>query len=136
MQNEERLGGSGVQRFRVERFTAERLSAAILLCPRERNRQSATDFSHGLADINVSYFVNVDAVHANGSNVLVGDRNITNRAPAGRPFVNLVDGTVIRWNQELHGGWGNLGLADGSVQQVVQPAIALPAGVTHRLAVP
>jgi len=84
----------------------------------------------------VRYFVNVDAVHANGSDVLVGDRNITNRASAGRRFVNLIDGTVIGWNQGLHGGWGNLGLADASVQRVVHPVVALPAGVTHRLAVP
>ncbi len=126
--------GAAFPHFRA--LSNELNTPKILLCPQDRNRQSANNFIHGLADINVSYFVNVDVVHANSSDVLVGDRNITNRASAGRRFVNLIDGTVIGWNQELHRGWGNLGLADGSVKQVMHPAVALPPDVTHRLAVP
>lgn len=112
----------------------------ILACPTDKDRTYAASFDHGLADTNVSYFINVDAAQGNGSVVLCGDRNLTNKAPAGSRFVCLSSNSVIGWNKEMHRGEGNLCFADGSVGHftngAVASAIRIPASVTNRLAVP
>ncbi len=120
-----------------------------------------------LSDRNVSYFLNVDAMvepgsdrprdHSReGASVLVGDRNITNRAPAGSGLVPVTKASKIAWTKDLHSGKGYLGFADGRVGLFtnrgagltrpertygeiaadVSTAIELPDGVTNRLAVP
>jgi prepilin-type processing-associated H-X9-DG protein len=93
-----------------------------------------------LADTNLSYFINVDAVQGNDSVVLCGDRNLKNKPPAGSRFVSLSSSSVIGWNSEMHREKGNLCFADGSVRGFLNGAVAsavrIPAGVTNRLAVP
>ena len=112
----------------------------ILACPTDTDRTYATSFAHGLADTNLSYFINVDAVQGNDSVVLCGDRNLKNQPPAGSRFVSLSSSSVIGWNSEMHRRRGNLCFTDGSVRGFLNGAVAstvrIPAGVTNRLAVP
>ncbi|MGA2852512.1 MAG: DUF1559 domain-containing protein [Verrucomicrobiota bacterium] len=90
----------------------------------------ATNWS-GFGAQNLSYFVEGDAQDKYPKMILIGDRNIANTATA----MNMVNGayctfdthlpTAIKkvdppwiWTDtDLHQGAGNLGMADGSVQQ-------------------
>ena len=124
--------------FRV--MSNELSTPKILVCPNDENRTYVTSFKSVLADTNLSYFVNVDAVEGNGSSLLCGDRNLPTKAPPGSRFVCLSSTSVIGWTRELHRKRGNLCFADGSVQGYLNGAVGLavqiPAGVTNRLAVP
>ena len=124
--------------FRV--MSNELSTPKILVCPNDENRTYVTSFKSVLADTNLSYFVNVDAVEGNGSSLLCGDRNLNNKAPAGSRFVCLSSTSVIGWTREIHRKKGYLCFADGSVQGYLNGAAAsaarLPSGVTNRLAVP
>ena len=115
-------------------------AARILYCREDKNRTYASRFDSGLADTNLSYFLNVDTFEGNGSSLLCGDRNLTNKAPAGSRFVSLSSSSVIGWNSEMHRRKANLCFADGSVQGyrngAVASAVRIPAGVTNRLAIP
>lgn len=122
-------------------FTSNVLSTPkILLCPSDKNRTWATRFTVDLTDKNLSYFLNIDSVDGEGSSLLCGDRNITNRASVGGRLVNLTKETAIAWTKELHTNQGNLCFGDGSVQgfsnRRVSEVLQIPAGVTNRLAVP
>lgn len=124
--------------FRV--MSNELSTPRILFCPNDTHRTHATNFGSNFSDTNLSYFINVDAVEGNGSSVLCGDRNLTNKAPAGSRFVCLSGTSVIGWTWEIHGQKGNLCFADGSVgpfiNGAVGQAVRMPAGVTNRLAIP
>ena len=91
-----------------------------------------------------------------GASLLLGDRNITNRAPAGSRLVPVTKANTIAWTKDLHSGKGYLGFADGTVGLFanrivgvaraagaggemaadVSTAIQVPDGVTNRLAIP
>lgn len=121
-------------------MTNELSTPKILVCPEDKNRTAATNFASGLADTNLSYFINVDAVEENGFSLLSGDRNLTSKAPAGSRFVCLSGTSVIGWTMEMHQKKGNLCFADASVGAFTNGAVAsalrMPARVTNRLAVP
>ena len=74
----------------------------ILLCPNDKSRTYATSFKGNLKDTNLSYFINVDSVPADGSSLLCGDRNLTNKASAGSRFVCLSGTPVIGWTRAIH----------------------------------
>ena len=88
----------------------------ILVCPAD-DRTAAASFAK-LKNINVSYFVSVDASEAYPQMFLDGDRNLTNDTPLENGLMKLVPGRPLRWTAAIHNQEGNLGLADGSVQQV------------------
>jgi prepilin-type N-terminal cleavage/methylation domain-containing protein/prepilin-type processing-associated H-X9-DG protein len=116
----------------------------ILYCPAEwesSQRQSATSFAPvniGTAsgvpytnDLNVSYFIGIDAQETFPSMFLTGDHNLGSGNPplqpylaaptTGTPFVSLGTNTTSTatgpgWMDNQHSKQGNIGLADGSVQ--------------------
>jgi prepilin-type N-terminal cleavage/methylation domain-containing protein/prepilin-type processing-associated H-X9-DG protein len=120
----------------------------IVICPSENEgRQQASTFAgtipNGSAnvvpytnDMNVSYFVGVDAVDTNPQMFLTGDHNLGsdgNTTPAVG-FVkalpaqyspdfkvslgtNFAPNAGVGWLDSMHSKQGNIGLADGSVQQ-------------------
>jgi prepilin-type processing-associated H-X9-DG protein len=108
----------------------------VLICPAD-TRRPAPDLGSGFSNRNLSYFVGVDALDTNPSMFLLGDRNLTNGPlPSNRvlvPSTNFPAG----WSREMHGGQGNIALADGSVQQYSNRRLseALRNG-TNRLAFP
>lgn len=78
---------------------------------------------------NNSYFVGVDAQDAYPQMILIGDRNLgPGNPPAITAFynaltqvgTNIVVATGIGWGDNLHQKSGNVGLADGSVQQLTR----------------
>jgi prepilin-type processing-associated H-X9-DG protein len=49
--------------------------------------------------------------------LLDGDRNITGESDPENGILKLVPGQHVGWTQDIHVNQGNVGLADGSVQQ-------------------
>src|SRR6266850_3959548 len=122
----------------------------VLLCPADKRRADRQANTFGAAqyanqipftnDNSTSYFVGVDAVQTNGQMLLSGDRNITNTSKANRRLVSFSTNQLAGWTDDLHRRQGNVGLADGSVQQFtasrLRDQIAHTGVVTNRLAMP
>jgi hypothetical protein len=112
----------------------------VLYCPDDKQRTNATSFASGLSDQNISYFLNVDAIPDNGTNLLCGDRNLINQRLAGSRFVLIGNGARIGWTKEIHSKQGSLCFGDGHVVREFNggplTTVRLPEGVTNRLAIP
>lgn len=114
----------------------------FLFCPAEYEsawRQSATTFSGTIApgavpytnDLNISYFVGVDASEINPRMLLAGDHNLGGNANtpttaylaapnSGNAKLSLGTNFNVNqgpaWMDNMHGKQGNVGMADGSVE--------------------
>jgi prepilin-type N-terminal cleavage/methylation domain-containing protein len=134
------LVGSGQVFLHFQVMSNELSSPKILFCPNDKQRTNATSFAGGFSDQTISYFLNVDAIPDNGTNLLCGDRNLTNQPSTGSHFVNISKGAHIGWTKEIHSKQGNLCFGDGLVEQAPNggplTAVRLPKGLTNRLAIP
>ncbi len=130
--------GEAYPHFQV--MSNELSSPRILLCPTDEKRTNTTNFAVGLADTNLSYFINMNATNGDGASLLFGDRNITNRAKTGSRLVALTKNHSISWTKDLHSKKGNLGFGDGGVDSFrngsVGGAVKVAVGMTNWLAVP
>jgi prepilin-type processing-associated H-X9-DG protein len=112
----------------------------ILVCPSD-NRTAATDFAFLRSNTNVSYFVSLDAEETEPQMLLSGDRNITNGTQLVNGLLLLATNSAVGWTHELHNGFGNVALADGSVQGFSTPHLQealqnMGGDGTNRLAIP
>ncbi|MCX6895084.1 MAG: type II secretion system protein [Verrucomicrobia bacterium] len=102
----------------------------ILLCPSDDQRTSpgtnwTTSFTINMNN-NVSYAIGLAPDEQMPGTILTADRNINSSATTGYGYANTTliqlgtnaSGTVSWTTDKLHQSQGNLGLADGSVQQV------------------
>jgi prepilin-type processing-associated H-X9-DG protein len=122
----------------------------ILVCPEDAARERWTAATFGpsapncisfCSNTNVSYFVGVDGNDTSPQMLLTGDANIgLGEARANSGLQSFRTNNNVSWFQPPHGNKGNIGLADGSVQQVDTPGlrkVLLATGVeTNRLAIP
>src|SRR5436190_17407736 len=112
----------------------------ILWCPDDRQRIAATNWGSDLFNGKLSYFVGISANETNAQMFLSGDRNITNGQPANSRFIDLTTNHPAGWTADLHRLQGNVGLADGSVQQLtssrLRAQMAATGDATNRLAMP
>lgn len=113
----------------------------ILVCPADTGRAAAKNFTTGFDNSHVSYFVGVDASNRYPQRLLSGDSNLAvDGVPVRSGLVELPSNAAVTWTSEWHGNQGNLGLADGSVQQANQVGLrkmVQETGLaTSRLAVP
>jgi prepilin-type N-terminal cleavage/methylation domain-containing protein len=106
-------------------------SPKILYCTADSARNFATNFNNSSA-INISYAVGGDASDTAPSSILIADRNMSNGGSGGNPntmyqtkttptLPTSTGGTSITstWTpNDLHLKVGNIGMGDGSVQQV------------------
>jgi prepilin-type processing-associated H-X9-DG protein len=110
----------------------------ILVCPTD-DREPAGSFAE-LNNANLSYFVGLEADETQPRRFLAGDRNLTNNVPLEGEIMLLQAGQQIEWTAALHGNEGNIGMADGSVQQMsnerVRQAVKQTGLETNRLAMP
>jgi len=126
---------TGVTMYRQFQVMSNELSLPkVVTCPSD-NRIAATNFATAgqggdYDSTRVSYFVGVDAVDTKPSMLLSGDRNMGDSpttAPASVLYVGRYEvGTNpinVAWSDTQHQNAGNLGLADGSVQQVTRQAL-------------
>lgn len=88
----------------------------IVVCPEDK-RLPATSFG-GLGNANVSYFNVPEADETNPELWLSGDRNLaTNNTALNPGTFTMPTNRVFSWTAQIHNNKGNVGLADGSVQQ-------------------
>jgi type II secretory pathway pseudopilin PulG len=107
---------TGAGTFRHFQVMSNELSTPrILICPAD-TRTAALHFI-SLKNQNVSYFVGLDANEENPQRFLDGDRNVTGGTAPENGILKLVPGGTAVWTTAIHNKNGNLGLADGSVQQ-------------------
>jgi prepilin-type processing-associated H-X9-DG protein len=125
--------------FRV--MSNELCTPKILHCPEDTHRVYATNFSAGFSVANISYFIGVDvADETKPQMVLDGDDHLTVnnvRIPPG--ILNLWTNATITWTKDRHRGNGNLGMADGSAQQVTSDGLNAVLGAsaaTNRWLIP
>jgi prepilin-type processing-associated H-X9-DG protein len=125
----------------------------VLICPAQNEKEivAASTFNRaagGQPNIipftnnnNVSYFVGPDATDSNPQMILCGDANllITNR-PIGHGLVTVGTNLPVTWSAARHVNQGNIGLADGSVQQFnsarLWQAFKDTGSATNRLLIP
>lgn len=84
------------------------------------NGEPATNnFSHPThRDGSLSYFVGLDARETRPQMILTGDRNLTMKPlPSGNIWTLGINSTVV-WTEKMHDKGGNVGLADGSAEQI------------------
>ena len=117
----------------------------ILVCPMDsQNRQKVADWQSFTNNSHLSYFVGLDADETKPQSILSGDRNLTATIKPARGVLNLTATDRLEWTKDIHKQMGNVGLGDGSVQQVTTPSLnkQLQAAflsttqAVHRLALP
>jgi prepilin-type processing-associated H-X9-DG protein len=108
---------TGVDTFRHFQVMSNELSTPkILICPADTC--TVADNFAILKNQNVSYFVSLDASETLSQMFLDGDRNLTNDDQPENGILKLVPGQRLSWTSSIHVNQGNVGLADGSVQQL------------------
>jgi len=114
----------------------------VLVCPNDKAKTIATNFHSALTDKNVSYFVGTDSLDIFPNMFLSGDRHLAFNKQSIKPglFVLTTNNPTLSWAGTSHGSFGNVGLADGSVQTFSSPRLAEAARdqelATNRLAIP
>lgn len=107
----------GANTFRHFLVMSNELSTPkILICPAD-TRAAAANFSR-LQNQNISYFVDLDGNEEYPQRFLVGDRNLTAGNEPEKGILKLVPGQPVSWTETMHVNQGNIGLTDGSVQQL------------------
>jgi prepilin-type processing-associated H-X9-DG protein len=107
------------------------LTPKYLRCPADSKRTAQTNFMN-LRDANISYFFSLDAMETYPQMILDGDDNLVvdgERAKPGTLIFTTNSGVV--WTKERHYLAGNIGMADGSVQQGTSASLSsvIVAGV-------
>lgn len=112
----------------------------VLICPLDRSRAWATNFSSDFNNSKLSYFVGVDARLTNAAMILSGDRNIANGISPKNGMLLLTTNQNVKWTKQMHNGCGYICFADASIQWVSNSAlrrvIQNTGVVTNRLAIP
>jgi hypothetical protein len=89
----------------------------VLVCPNDPDHTFATDWSN-LDGSHISYFVSPDAKEEYPQMILDGDDNITIAGKPVKPgLLEIPPNLPVAWSGTRHGRCGNIGLADGSVQE-------------------
>jgi hypothetical protein len=113
-----KLIGSGNAYVLWQTMSNELSTPKCLHCPDDTEHTNATNFSTGLSDANISYFFSLNAADAYPSMILDGDDNLAVNGVRVKPgILKLPTTNSLTWTKERHHGYGNFGLADGSVQQ-------------------
>jgi len=116
------LGGGAYSNFWV--CSNELSTPKVLACNSDGAANKANDWFGpivGNPDQYVSYFTGEKADETQPQKVLTGDRNITGGGSGKVRTFDYTDTTGAGWSNTVHVTQGNLGLADGSAQQVTVP---------------
>jgi hypothetical protein len=109
--------GAAYSHFQV--MSNELSTPKILCCPSDTWKTRAINFDATLSDANISYFVVPEADETMPEMLLTGDRNLATNSVALNPGLFAFSSSRrLGWTTAIHNHAGNLGLADGSVQQV------------------
>ncbi len=118
----------------------ELISPKVLLCSSDIGRTRATYWHVGFGATNVSYFLGLDADENWPQSILAGDRNITGGIMVSSNLMLLKTNSPAGWGTNMHNGWGNLALGDGSAGQftasALQQQLRAATNAVIRLAIP
>jgi prepilin-type processing-associated H-X9-DG protein len=89
----------------------------VLRCPMDTTRSRAFEFTN-LANTNISYFLGLDSAAGRPETILSGDRDMLGGRLFNPNFRLVRANDVLKWGRTLHDSGGNIGMADGSAQQV------------------
>jgi len=131
--------GDVVSVFQV--MSNELSTPKILYCPNDVEHSMATNFGFGLTAKNISYFAGLDTGTNHTQGFLCGDDNFQiNNISVTSGLLEISSGTPIGWTALRHKYFGNICLADGSVQSVTDSGLSKliqQTGLaTNRLAIP
>jgi prepilin-type N-terminal cleavage/methylation domain-containing protein/prepilin-type processing-associated H-X9-DG protein len=115
--------------------------AKVLVCPADVQRSPATNFTTDFNHSKISYFAGLDASDSMPQMFLADDRNLaTNGVAVGPGILVLATNQILGWTEEIHKGFGNIALADGSVQAFTREQLNMASqnsgAATNRLAMP
>jgi hypothetical protein len=114
------------QTFRHFQAASDQIgSPKILFCEKDPGRTPAMDWGPSFGTNNLSYFVGLDAMQTNAQLILSGDRHLTFNGKSLSGVVSLSTNSMVGWTRFIHGGFGNVALLDGGVQQVSPHALRL-----------
>ena len=99
-------------------------SPKVLACSDDSKRRKATLFSE-LSNANLSYFVGIDSSEDLPQSILSGDRNITGGVVASNGLMRFDVNSPAGWGNDIHKAQGNIGLGDGSAQQVTPNSLRM-----------
>jgi prepilin-type N-terminal cleavage/methylation domain-containing protein/prepilin-type processing-associated H-X9-DG protein len=132
--------GNVVATFQI--MSNELSTPKILWCSADENYNYATNFTTDFNNSKISYFVGLDANTNSPQALLSGDDNFAiGGVPVKSGLLEFSTNASISWTAARHKFAGNIGLADGSVQQVTSSSLhqwLLPQTglATNRLAIP
>jgi prepilin-type processing-associated H-X9-DG protein len=91
----------------------------ILVCPADKDRWPALSFRSPLTSSNLSYFINPDSNESNPQDIMTGDDNLEIRGVRVKSgLLTISANNPIAWSADRHGRSGNVGMADGSCQNI------------------
>ena len=131
--------GDVVATFQI--MSNELSTPKILFCPADTNHVLAKNFGANFTTKNISYFIGLDANTNRSQAFISGDDNFAvGGVPVKSGLLEISTNAPITWTATRHKFAGNIGLADGSVQQandqlLVQKMIETGLA-TNRLAIP
>jgi prepilin-type N-terminal cleavage/methylation domain-containing protein len=107
----------------------ELASPKVLACPSDTDKTPARTFANNNVVIgNISYFCGIDAEETKPQSILSGDRNVRDDGGGVVTYTQGQVNTVIndqntKWSAKIHNTQGNMGLGDGSVQQLTDTSL-------------
>jgi len=114
----------------------EMSTTKILVCPADSDRTFATNWNE-LNSLHVSYFISADASEDHPETVLDGDDNfLISGKPVRSGLFELMSNSPVAWSGMRHRHVGNLGFADGSVQEESQSGLQQAFLATNRIVIP
>jgi hypothetical protein len=105
-------------------------SPKVLTCPDDAAIQGSKEFPLTFDQTNgsfsdprfqnkaLSYFYGANASETNGNMLLIGDRHISISGQLTHGTLIIKSNSPVTWTKDIHKGIGNIGLADGSAQQM------------------
>ena len=125
------LAGGTLEIFRTapawkhfEIISNEIVSPKIFKCPSDLRSRTANwhEFTN---NAHLSYFAGLDADETRPQTILSGDRNLESSFAPRNGILRLTKNTPTTWTAKIHKHQGNVGLGDGSVQQMTSNALNL-----------
>jgi prepilin-type processing-associated H-X9-DG protein len=101
----------------------ELTSPKVLVCPSDSGRTRVGRWEDFTSNKHLSYFIGLDADETRPQSILSGDRNLGTNGLILSGLVALPMNAPLTWAKTIHDGQGNVGLGDGSVQQMTAPSV-------------
>jgi prepilin-type N-terminal cleavage/methylation domain-containing protein len=109
-------------------------SPKVLACPSDGKQKATSFYNPGSVSgafnqkDNLSYFAGLDAQETKPQTVLTGDRNLVKSGTqtaqdGGTLLFDEASADTADWTREIHNTAGNIGLGDGSSQQVTKDRV-------------